>query len=389
MKPIDIIKELDSLNIKNTEIKEENRYGLEELANLNKNCLNLVKQLVSELAKNNLEKEPDNGEWKLISSIDLKDEVDKTSEFIKAIDKYNKDKINSITQDKNKGLIKKELYDGEVEKNSALEEQNKNLKENNSGLTTENVELKDKLESLEKEFSNLKNSYNTNYAEVSGIKKELQDKKEQQVKYWSENQNLSKKLEEKTSELENFKLQLTDKVEEYSKVIKDKEELIKKYKELETEFNRLNTELESIKKEQESEDSLDKRIKDLTNNNLEYASQIRVQEEKLRQAEEIDSGNKARISELEKEIAKKMTELKNKEEQYTELSNKIDKLEKELEVLNKSISDINSKLDNRDNLSIENQPNNKGSNTEIEELKGVAEALLGQIENLERNNRRV
>lgn len=389
MKPIDIIKELDSLNIKNTEIKEENRYGLEELANLNKNCLNLVKQLVSELAKNNLEKEPDNGEWKLISSIDLKDEVDKTSEFIKAIDKYNKDKINSITQDKNKGLIKKELYDGEVEKNSALEEQNKNLKENNSGLTTENVELKDKLESLEKEFSNLKTSYNTNYAEVSGIKKELQDKKEQQVKYWSENQNLSKKLEEKTSELENFKLQLTDKVEEYSKVVKDKEELIKKYKELETEFNRLNTELESIKKEQESEDSLDKRIKDLTNNNLEYASQIRVQEEKLRQAEEIDSGNKARISELEKEIAKKMTELKNKEEQYTELSNKIDKLEKELEVLNKSIFDINSKLDNRDNLSIESQPNNKGSNAEIEELKGVAEALLGQIENLERNNRRV
>lgn len=389
MKPIDIIKELDSLNIKNTEIKEENRYGLEELANLNKNCLNFVKQLVSELAKNNLEKEPDNGEWKLISSIDLKDEVDKTSEFIKAIDKYNKDKINSITQDKNKGLIKKELYDGEVEKNSALEEQNRNLEENNSGLTTENAELKDKLGSLEKEFSNLKTSYNTNYAEVSGIKKELQDKKEQQVKYWSENQNLSKKLEEKTSELENFKLQLTDKVEEYSKVIKDKEELIKKYKELETEFNRLNTELESIKKEQESEDSLDKRIKDLTNNNLEYASQIRVQEEKLRQAEEIDSGNKARISELEKEIAKKMTELKNKEEQYTELSNKIDKLEKELEVLNKSISDINSKLDNRDNLSIESQPNNKGSNTEIEELKGVAEALLGQIENLERNNRRV
>lgn len=389
MKPIDIIKELDSLNIKNTEIKEENRYGLEELANLNKNCLDFVKQLVSELAKNNLEKEPDNEEWKLISSIDLKDEVDKTSEFIKAIDKYNKDKINSITQDKNKGLIKKELYDGEVEKNSALEEQNKNLEENNSGLTTENAELKDKLESLEKEFSNLKTSYNTNYAEVSGIKKELQDKKEQQVKYWSENQNLSKKLEEKTSELENFKLQLTDKVEEYSKVVKDKEELIKKYKELETEFNRLNTELESIKKEQESEDSLDKRIKDLTNNNLEYASQIRVQEEKLRQAEEIDSGNKARISELEKEIAKKMTELKNKEEQYTELSNKIDKLEKELEVLNKSISDINSKLDNRDNLSIESQPNNKGSNTEIEELKGVAEALLGQIENLERNNRRV
>lgn len=389
MKPIDIIKELDSLNIKNTEIKEENRYGLEELANLNKNCLNFVKQLVSELAKNNLEKEPDNGEWKLISSIDLKDEVDKTSEFIKTIDKYNKDKINSITQDKNKGLIEKELYDGEVEKNSTLEEQNKNLKENNSGLTTENAELKDKLESLEKEFSNLKTSYNTNYAEVSGIKKELQDKKEQQVKYWSENQNLSKKLEEKTSELENFKLQLTDKVEEYSKVVKDKEELIKKYKELETEFNRLNTELESIKKEQESEDSLDKRIRDLTNNNLEYASQIRVQEEKLRQAEEIDSGNKARISELEKEIAKKMTELKNKEEQYTELSNKIDKLEKELEVLNKSISDINSKLDNRDNLSIESQPNNKGSNTEIEELKGVAEALLGQIENLERNNRRV
>lgn len=389
MKPIDIIKELDSLNIKNTEIKEENRYGLEELANLNKNCLNFVKQLVSELAKNNLEKEPDNEEWKLISSIDLKDEVDKTSEFIKAIDKYNKDKINSITQDKNKGLIKKELYDGEVEKNSALEEQNKNLEENNSGLTTENAELKDKLESLEKEFSNLRTSYNTNYAEVSGIKKELQDKKEQQVKYWSENQNLSKKLEEKTSELENFKLQLTDKVEEYSKVVKDKEELIKKYKELETEFNRLNTELESIKKEQESEDSLDKRIKDLTNNNLEYASQIRVQEEKLRQAEEIDSGNKARISELEKEIAKKMTELKNKEEQYTELSNKIDKLEKELEVLNKSISDINSKLDNRDNLSIESQPNNKGDNTEIEELKGVAEALLGQIENLERNNRRV
>ena len=389
MKPIDIIKELDSLNIKNTEIKEENRYGLEELANLNKNCLDFVKQLVSELAKNNLEKEPDNEEWKLISSIDLKDEVDKTSEFIKAIDKYNKDKINFITQDKNKGLIKKELYDGEVKKNSALEEQNKNLEENNSGLTTENAELKDKLESLEKEFSNLKTSYNTNYAEVSGIKKELQDKKEQQVKYWSENQNLSKKLEEKTSELENFKLQLTDKVEEYSKVVKDKEELIKKYKELETEFNRLNTELESIKKEQESEDSLDKRIKDLTNNNLEYASQIRVQEEKLRQAEEIDSGNKAKISELEKEIAKKMTELKNKEEQYTELSNKIDKLEKELEVLNKSISDINSKLDNRDNLSIESQPNNKGSNTEIEELKGVAEALLGQIENLERNNRRV
>ena len=389
MKPIDIIKKLDSLNIKNTEIKEENRYGLEELANLNKNCLNFIKQLVSELAKNNLEKEPDNEEWKLISSIDLKDEVDKTSEFIKSIDKYNKDKINSIIQDKNKGLIKKELYDGEVEKNSALEEQNKNLEENNSGLTTENAELKDKLESLEKEFSNLRTSYNTNYAEVSGIKKELQDKKEQQVKYWSENQYLSKKLEEKTSELENFKLQLTDRVEEYSKVVKDKEELIKKYKELETEFNRLNTELESIKKEQESEDSLDKRIKDLTNNNLEYASQIRVQEEKLRQAEEIDSGNKARISELEKEIAKKMTELKNKEEQYTELSNKIDKLEKELEVLNKSISDINSKLDNRDNLSIESQPNNKGGNTEIEELKGVAEALLGQIENLERNNRRV
>lgn len=389
MKPIDIIKELDSLNIKNTEIKEENRYGLEELANLNKNCLNFIKELVSELSKNNLEKEPDNEEWKLISSINLKDEVDKTSEFIKAIDKYNKDKINSITQDKIKGLIKKELYDDEVGKNSALKEQNKNLEENNSGLITENAELKDKLESLEKEFSNLKTSYNTNYAEVSGIKKELQDKKEQQVKYWSENQNLSKKLEEKTRELENFKLQLTDKVEEYSKVVKDKEELIKKYKELETEFNRLNTELESIKKEKESEDSLDKRIKDLTNNNLEYASQIRVQEEKLRQAEEIDSGNKARISELEKEIAKKMTELKNKEEQYTELSNKIDKLEKELEVLNKSISDINSKLDNRDNLSIENQPNNKGSNTEIEELKGVAEALLGQIENLERNNRRV
>lgn len=389
MKPINIIKELDSLKIKDTEIKEENSYGLTELATLNNNCLDFVQQLVTELAKTNLEKEPDSEEWKLISSINLKEEKDKISKFITAIDNYNKDKINSLNQIESNNVKQNELYEQTLKEKTDLQEQKELLSLNNLTLTTENVELKDKLDTLEKEFANLKNFYNTNYAEVSGIKKELQDKKEQQIKYWSENQNLSKQLKDKDAEIENFKVQLTSKVEEHSKALKDREELVRKYESLENEFNKLNSELTSIKNEQDSEESLDQRVKDLTDNNLEYASQIRIQEEKLRQAEEIDSSNKAKISELEKEIAKKMTELKDKSEQFKELSDKIERLEKELDTLSKSISDINSKLTNNSELNKDRQPESKEDNTEIEELKGAVQTLLGQIENLEKNNRRV
>lgn len=389
MKPINIIKELDSLKVKDTEIKEENSYGLTELATLNNNCLNFVQQLVTELAKTNLKKEPDNEEWKLISSINLKEEKDKISNFITAICNYNKDKINSLIQIESNNENQRELYEQTLKEKTDLQEQNELLSLNNLTLTKENVELKDKLDTLEKEFANLKNSYNTNYAEVSGIKKELQDKKEQQIKYWSENQSLSKQLKDKDIEVENFRAQLTSKVEEYSKALKDREELEKKYENLEDEFNKLNSELNNIKNEQENKDSLDQRVKDLTDNNLEYASQIRIQEEKLRQAEEIDANNKAKISELEKEIAKKMTELKDKSEQYKELSDKIERLEKELDTLSKSISDINSKLTTNGELNRDKQPEIKEDNTEIEELKGAVQTLLGQIENLEKNNRRV
>lgn len=389
MKPINIIKELDSLKVKDAEIKEENSYGLTELTTLNNNCLDFVQQLVTELAKINLEKEPNNEEWKLISSINLKDEKDKTSEFIKSIDEFNRNRVNDLDQIKTDNEDKSELYEETVKAKIELEEQNESLKANNLTLTTENAELRNKMDSLEKDFANLKNSYNTNFVEVNGIRKELQDKKEQQIKYWSENQNLSKQLKDKDAEIENFKAQLTSKVEEHSKALKDREELVRKYESLENEFNKLNSELTSIKNEQDSEESLDQRVKDLTDNNLEYASQIRIQEEKLRQAEEIDSSNKAKISELEKEIAKKMTELKDKSEQFKELSDKIERLEKELDALNKSISDINSKLDNNSKLSNDKQPEIKEDNTEIEEIKGAVQTLLGQIENLEKNNKRV
>lgn len=389
MKPINIIKELDSLKVKDAEIKEENSYGLTELTTLNNNCLDFVQQLVTELAKINLEKEPNNEEWKLISSINLKDEKDKTSEFIKSIDEFNRNRVKDLDQIKTDNEDKSELYEETVKAKIELGEQNESLKANNLTLTTENAELRNKMDSLEKDFANLKNSYNTNFVEVNGIRKELQDKKEQQIKYWSENQNLSKQLKDKDAEIENFKAQLTSKVEEHSKALKDREELVRKYESLENEFNKLNSELTSIKNEQDSEESLDQRIKDLTDNNLEYASQIRIQEEKLRQAEEIDSSNKAKISELEKEIAKKMTELKDKSEQFKELSDKIERLEKELDALNKSISDINSKLDNNSKLSNDKQPEIKEDNTEIEEIKGAVQTLLGQIENLEKNNKRV
>lgn len=389
MKPINIIKELDSLKVKDTEIKEENSYGLTELAILNNNCLDFVQQLVTELAKTNLEKEPDNEEWKLISGINLKEEKDKISKFITAIGNYNTDKINSLTQIESNNKNQSELYEQTLKEKTDLQEQKELLSLNNLTLTTENVELKDKLDALEKEFANLKNSYNTNYAEVSGIKKELQDKKEQQIKYWSENQSLLKQLKDKDIEVKNFKAQLTSKAEEHSKALKDREELEKKYENLEAEFNKLNSELNIIKNERENEDSLDQRVKDLTDNNLEYASQIRIQEEKLRQAEEIDANNKAKISELEKEIAKKMTELKDKSEQYKELSDKIERLEKELDTLSKSISDINSKLTTNGELNEDKQPEIKEDNTEIDELKGAVQSLLGQIENLEKNNRRV
>lgn len=389
MKPINIIKELDSLKVKDAGIKEENSYGLTELTTLNNNCLDFVQQLVTELAKINLEKEPNNEEWKLISSINLKDEKDKISEFIKSIDEFNRNRVNDLDQIKTDNEDKSELYEETVKAKIELEEQNESLKANNLTLTTENAELRNKMDSLEKDFANLKNSYNTNFVEVNGIRKELQDKKEQQIKYWSENQNLSKQLKDKDAEIENFKAQLTSKVEEHSKALKDREELVRKYESLENEFNKLNSELTSIKNEQDSEESLDQRVKDLTDNNLEYASQIRIQEEKLRQAEEIDSSNKAKISELEKEIAKKMTELKDKSEQFKELSDKIERLEKELDALNKSISDINSKLDNNSKLSNDKQPEIKEDNTEIEEIKGAVQTLLGQIENLEKNNKRV